>query len=137
MSSKKLLTIFGATGNQELAKQGVDVVFADLDDLASLQKALDGSYGVFAVTNFWEANDGAKETRQGRNIVAYNNVAAEVYKSFLPEAIAEELTENMKLMDQYSYYGKNTEKEQAESDAFLLKDAKLATVSSWARSLNL
>lgn len=309
-STKKLLTVFGATGNQggsvirtilktpslnakyslrgitrdtskpaaqELAKQGVDVVRADLDDPASLKKALDGSYGVFAVTNFWESMDGAKETQQGRNIVdasistgvnhlvisslhnvnkltngtlhvphfdskaaiddyaesvrgdklnvsyfhpafflqnfstmlrkgddgsfsitlpidpsarlpmidvqadtgkwvagifeagaaangkkvqavsfwtdmqsfssdlgkaigakvAYNNVPADVFKSFLPEAIAEELTENMKLMDQYSYYGKNTEQQQPESDAFLLKDATLATVDSWASTLKL
>ncbi len=101
-STKKLLTVFGATGNQggslirtilktpslnskyalrgvtrdtskaaaqELAKQGVDVVRADLDDPASLQKAISGSHGVFAVTNFWESMDGAKETQQGKNIV--------------------------------------------------------------------
>ena len=43
----------------------------------------------------------------------------------------------MKLMDQYSYYGKDTEKEQPQSDAFLLKGAELATVSSWASTLKL
>ena len=310
MSAKKLLTIFGATGQQggsviqtilktpslnakyslrgvtrdpskpaaqQLASQGVDLVRANLDDPASLTKALDGSYGVLAVTNFWESMDGAKETQQGRNIVdasistgvkhlvisslhnvnkltngslhvphfdskaaiddyaesvradklnvtyfhpafflqnfnaminkaddgsynitlpidpaaripvidivadagkwvagifeagpaangktvqavsfwtdlpsfsselsavlghkvAYNNVPADVFKSFLPEAIADELTENMKLMDQYSYYGKNAESQQPQSDEFLLKQAKLATISSWASTLKL
>lgn len=264
---------------QELAKQGVDVVRADLDDPASLQKALKDSYGVFAVTNFWESMDGAKETQQGRNIVdasvstgvkhlvisslhnvnkltngalhvphfdsksaideyaesvradnnqitvsyfhpafflqnfstmiqkgedgslsinlpidpsaripmidvqadtgkwvagmfeageavngqkvqavsfwtdmqtfssqlgkaldkkvTYNNIPVDLFKGFLPEAIADELTENMKLIDQYSYYGKDTEKHQPQSDAFLLKDAKLATVDSFAPTLKL
>lgn len=262
---------------QELAKLGVDVVRANLDDPASLEKAIRGSYGVFAVTNFWESMDGAKETQQGRNIVdaslatgvshlvisslhnvneltngalhvphfdskaaiddyaesvrgdklnvtyfhpafflqnfntmlnkhhdgsysinlpihptarvpvidivadagkwvagifqagpaangkkvqavsfwtdlqsfssdlgsavgskvAYNNVPADVFNNFLPEAIADELTENMKLIDQYSYYGNNAEKQQPQSDEFLLKDAKLATVSSWASTLKL
>lgn len=309
-SAKKLLTVFGATGQQggslirtvlktptlsakyslrgitrdtskpaaqELTKQGVEVVQADLDDTASLNKALAGSYGVFAVTNFWESMDGAKETQQGRNIVdasisarvnhlvisslhnvnkltngalhvphfdskaaiddyaesvrgdkltvsyfhpafflqnfdgmaqkgedgsysitlpidpsarvplidavadtgkwvagifeagaaangkkvqavsfwtdmqtfssqlgtalgkkvIYNHVPADVFKSFLPEAIAHELTENMKLVDQYSYYGNHAEKEQPQSDAFLLKDVKLATVSSWASTSKL
>ncbi|SJX64115.1 uncharacterized protein SRS1_14770 [Sporisorium reilianum f. sp. reilianum] len=310
MSAKKVLTVFGATGQQggsviqtilktpalnakyalrgvtrdtsrpaaqELAKLGVDVVRANLDDPASLNKALGGSYGVFAVTNFWESMDGAKETQQGRNIVdaslssgvnhlvisslhnvnkltngslhvphfdskaaiddyaesvrgdklnvtyfhpafflqnfntmvnkgqdgsysinlpidpkarvpvidiladagkwvagifeagaaangkkvqavsfwtdmqsfssqlgdalshriAYNNIPADVFKGFLPEAIGEELTENMKLIDQYSYYGKDAEKQQPQSDEFLLKDAKLATVSSFASTLKL
>lgn len=309
-STKKLLTVFGATGNQggslirtilktpslsskyalrgitrdtskpaaqELSNQGVEVVKADLDDVESLKSALKGSYGAFAVTNFWESMDGNKETQQGRNIVdasiatgvnhlvisslhnvnkltngslhvphfdsksaindyaesvrgdklnvsyfhpafflqnfatmvnkgedgslsinlpidpkaripvidvradtgnwvagifeagsaangkvvqavsfwtdlqsfsndlgnavgkkiAYNNIPSDVFKSFLPEAIAEELTENMKLIDQYSYYGKDTGKQQPESDKFLLKDAKLATVQSFAPTLNL
>lgn len=309
-SAKKLLTIFGATGNQggsvvrtilktpslsakyslrgvtrdtskpaaqDLVKQGIEVVRADLDDSASLQKAISGSHGVFAVTNFWETMDGAKETQQGRNIVdasistgvnhlvisslhsvnklsngslrvphfdskaaideyaesvrgdklnvsyfhpafflqnfdtmlrkgddgsysitlpirpearvpaidvkadtgkwvagifeagtaangktiqvvsfwtdlqsfsselskvigakvTYNHVPADVFKSFLPEAIADELTENMKLIDQYSYYGKDSEKKQPESDKFLLQGAELATISSWASTLKL
>lgn len=69
--------------------------------------------------------------------VAYNNVPKDVYKSFLPEAIAEELTNNMTLIDQYSYYGKGTEKEQPESDALSLKGADRATVSSWASTFKL
>ncbi|TKY90000.1 hypothetical protein EX895_001298 [Sporisorium graminicola] len=310
MSSKKILTIFGVTGQQggsvvqtilktpalqakytlrgvtrdtskpaaqELVKLGVDLVRANLDDPASLNKALAGSHGVFAVTNFWETMDAAQETQQGRNIVdaslstgvnhlvistlpnvskltnstlnvphfdskaaiddyaesvrgdklnvtyfqppfflqnfesminkaqdgsysinlpidpaarvpmtdivadagkwvagifeagaaangktvqavsfwtdlqsfssqlsaatgkkvIYNNVPAEVFKSFLPEPIADEYTENMKFIDQYSYYGKNSEKQQPQSNQFLLKGAKLATVSSFAPTLKL
>ncbi|KIS68287.1 uncharacterized protein UMAG_11107 [Mycosarcoma maydis] len=309
-STKKLLTVFGATGKQggsvirtvlktptlnakyslrgitrdpskpaaqELANQGVDVVRANLDDPASLKEAISGSYGVFAVTNFWEAADGSKETQQGRNIVdasiasgvqhlvisslhsvdklsngtlhvshfdskaaidayaesvrgdkihisyfhpafflqnfegmarkgedgsysitlpidpsvrvplldaaadtgkwvasifesgaaangktvqavsfwtdlqsfssdlgsalgkkvTYNHVTADVYKSSLPETVADELTDNMKLVDQYNYYGKDTEKAQPESDALLLKELELATVSSWVSTFKL
>lgn len=309
-SGKRLLTVFGATGQQggslirtvlktpalsskyslrgvtrdtskpaaqDLTKQGVDVVRANLDDVASLKEALKDSYGVFAVTNFWESMDGAKETQQGRNIVdasiatgvkhlvisslhnvdkltngslhvphfdskaaiddyaesvrqdkinisyyhpafflqnfdsmaqkgedgsysitlpidpstripfidavadtgkwvasifeagaaangkkvqavsfwsdmqsfssdlgsalgkkvTYNNVPADVFKSFLPAAVADELTENMKLIDQYSYYGKDSEKAQPESDALLLKDLPLATVKSWVSTSKL
>lgn len=84
--SKKLLTIFGATGNQggsviatvlasqnlsskyalraitrdtskpnaqALASKGVELAKADLNDPASVAAAIKGSYGVFAVTNYW------------------------------------------------------------------------------------
>lgn len=259
---------------QELVRQGVDVVRADLDEPASLRAAIRGSYGVFAVTNFWETMDGAKETQQGRNItdasisekvthlvfsvlpsvskltggalrvphfdskaaisdyaesvrsnkiitsyfqpafflqnfdtmlskdgdgkwsitlpirpearvpmidvradsgkwiaglfeagdradgryvqavsfwtdmrtfaqelgaalggqVAYHHVPADTFRDAAPEAIADELTENMKLMDQYSYFGKGTEQKQPEDDKLLLAGARLSSVQEWAKS---
>ncbi len=93
MSNKKTILITGATGNQggatlrhllkdgsfhlramtrkptsdaakQLAEQGVEVVFGDLDDEASLDAALDGAWGVFAVQNTWEAGV-EKEEEQG------------------------------------------------------------------------
>jgi uncharacterized protein YbjT (DUF2867 family) len=51
---------------QALAKQGVEVVAADLDDAASLVKAFEGAYGVFGLTNFWEHLSPEKETAQGQ-----------------------------------------------------------------------
>ena len=102
MSSKKLLTIFGATGNQggsvintvlgssslsskyalraitrdpskpnakSLADKGVDLAKADLNDPGSISAAIKGSYGVFAVTNYWETMDKQIEYQQGVNIV--------------------------------------------------------------------
>mmetsp|Transcript_18877 Transcript_18877/g.21629 ORF Transcript_18877/g.21629 Transcript_18877/m.21629 type:complete len:348 (+) Transcript_18877:31-1074(+) len=45
-----------------------EVVEADLDDLASLQNAFKGAYGVFGLTNFWESFSAAKEKEQARNI---------------------------------------------------------------------
>jgi uncharacterized protein YbjT (DUF2867 family) len=39
---------------QALAKLGAELVFADVDDEASLQKAFEGVSGVYCVTFFWE-----------------------------------------------------------------------------------
>ena len=41
---------------------------ADTDDKESLKKAIQGSYGVFAVTNYWEKMDAELEVRQGKAI---------------------------------------------------------------------
>jgi uncharacterized protein YbjT (DUF2867 family) len=38
---------------RELAEMGAEVVFADLDDQQSLEKAFAGAYGAFCVTFFW------------------------------------------------------------------------------------
>jgi uncharacterized protein YbjT (DUF2867 family) len=51
-----------------LAEAGAEVVQADLDDQASLEKAFEGAYGVYGVTNFWEHFSPEKETAQGANI---------------------------------------------------------------------
>ena len=52
---------------QALAALGAEVVAGDLEDTASLEAALDGVWGVFAVQNSWEAGiDGEEE--QGKRI---------------------------------------------------------------------
>ena len=51
-----------------LAKQGVEVVAADLDDAASLERAFEGAYGAFCITNFWEHFSPEKEQQQARNM---------------------------------------------------------------------
>ena len=38
-----------------LAQKGVEVVTANYDDPASLQKAFDGAWGAFCITNYWRA----------------------------------------------------------------------------------
>lgn len=53
---------------QALAAKGAEVVSADLDDVASLEKAFAGAYGVYAVTNFWEHFSAEKEKAQAKNI---------------------------------------------------------------------
>jgi uncharacterized protein YbjT (DUF2867 family) len=47
-----------------LADAGAEVVVADMDDQASLEKAYAGAYGVFCVTNFWEHFSAEKEGEQ-------------------------------------------------------------------------
>jgi uncharacterized protein YbjT (DUF2867 family) len=50
-----------------LSAAGVEVVAGDLDDEASLGRALSGAWGVFAVQNTWEAGV-EKEEEQGKRI---------------------------------------------------------------------
>lgn len=49
---------------QALVKRGVEVVAADLNKPESLNKAMEGAYGVFLVTNFWDPSTGASEYQQ-------------------------------------------------------------------------
>ena len=51
-----------------LAASGVEVVAADLDDVASLERAFAGAYGAFCVTNFWEHFSPEKELAQAGNM---------------------------------------------------------------------
>jgi uncharacterized protein YbjT (DUF2867 family) len=50
-----------------VAAKGAEVVQADLDDPASLQKAFAGAHGAFCVTNFWEHFSAEKEKAQAKN----------------------------------------------------------------------
>lgn len=52
---------------KELAEAGAQIVVGDLDDAASLEKALDGVWGVWAVQNTWEAGV-EKEEEQGKRL---------------------------------------------------------------------
>ena len=47
-----------------LASAGADVVAADLDDEASLGRALEGAHGAYFVTNFWEHFSPDRERRR-------------------------------------------------------------------------
>jgi uncharacterized protein YbjT (DUF2867 family) len=53
-----------------LAQAGAEVVQADLDDAASLHRAMEGAHGVYAVTNFWEHFSPEREYAQARNLAA-------------------------------------------------------------------
>ena len=92
MPDKKTILVTGATGSQggavarklldtqfqvraltrnpdkpaarSLAERGAEVVEGDFDDRTSLDRALDGVYGVFSVQNFWEVGFD-KEVEQG------------------------------------------------------------------------
>ena len=51
-----------------LAAAGAEVVSADLDDQASLERAFAGAYGAFCLTNFWEHFSVEKEIAQAGNL---------------------------------------------------------------------
>jgi len=48
----------------------IELVQADLDDVASIEKAFAGCYGAYVVTNWWEHMDGPREITQIENAVA-------------------------------------------------------------------
>lgn len=51
-----------------LTDQGCEVVSADLNNKSDVVRALQGAYGAFAVTNFWEKGDPEVEFQQGKNV---------------------------------------------------------------------
>lgn len=59
----------GSDKARALQQAGAEVVAGDLRDRGSLKTAMAGCEAVFAVTNWWELFDSAKEIEQGRNLV--------------------------------------------------------------------
>jgi len=53
---------------QALAVMGAEVVEADIDDKASLERAFQGAHGAFCVTAYWETFSPEAEKAQARNI---------------------------------------------------------------------
>ena len=53
---------------KSLAQLGAEVVAADLDDAASVQRAMQGAHGVYCVTNFWEHFSPDKELKQAETL---------------------------------------------------------------------
>jgi uncharacterized protein YbjT (DUF2867 family) len=53
---------------QRLARAGAEVVAADLDDAASVERAMAGAHAAFCVTNFWEHFSPAKEVAQAHTM---------------------------------------------------------------------
>ena len=97
MTSKKIITVFGATGAQggglvrsilndkngeftaravtrdvnsekakELAALGAEIVAGDVDNPASVEKALEGAYGAYFVTFFWAHYSPEKEMAEAK-----------------------------------------------------------------------
>ncbi len=76
-----------------LADAGAEVVRADIDDVASVQKAFAGAAGAYCVTNFWEHLSAEKEKAQARNLADAAKAAA------VPHVIWSTLEDTRKLMD--------------------------------------
>ena len=95
---KKIVTVLGSTGAQgggvvralldqqdwqvravtrnarsqaalHLAELGCEIAEADLNSPLTLFEALQGSFGLFAVTNFWDRDTRMSEFKQGKNLV--------------------------------------------------------------------
>jgi uncharacterized protein YbjT (DUF2867 family) len=63
---------------QELAAQGAEVVAADVNDVASLERAFDGAYGAYCVTFFWEHFSPEQENQHAKNMaIAAKNAGVE------------------------------------------------------------
>ena len=60
---------------EALAASGAEMVAADLDDVASLERAFEGAHGVFCLTNFWEHFSPEKEAQQVANLAQAANSA--------------------------------------------------------------
>jgi len=58
----------GSDAGRALARQGMEVVQANHDDQASLERAFAGAHGAFCVTNFWEHFSPERETAQAGNM---------------------------------------------------------------------
>ena len=86
-----------------LRQQGVEIAGGNLDDTKSLEKAVEGVYGVFSVQDFWEHGfDG--EVRQGKNLArvargaevkhfVYSSVGSAERKTGLPHFESKRLIE--------------------------------------------
>ncbi|HSC62891.1 MAG TPA: NmrA/HSCARG family protein, partial [Caldimonas sp.] len=53
---------------QSLAALGAEVVAGDLDDVASVERAMQGAHGAFCVTNFWEHFSPERELAQADHL---------------------------------------------------------------------
>jgi uncharacterized protein YbjT (DUF2867 family) len=53
-----------------LAQAGAEVVAANVDDAASLERAFDGAYGAYCVTFFWDHFSPEKEMAEARNMAS-------------------------------------------------------------------
>lgn len=82
-------------------------------------KALDGK-SVRAVGEWCTPAQivGTLKEKTGQD-VQFKQIPADVYEGFLPKPVAKDLTEMMEYIRDYSYFGKGSEKEQAENDKIL------------------
>jgi uncharacterized protein YbjT (DUF2867 family) len=68
---------------QELRKLGAEVVAGDFDDAASLERAIRGAWGLFAMQNTWEAGVEGEEAQGKRvaEVARQNGIQHYVYTS--------------------------------------------------------
>jgi hypothetical protein len=65
--------------------------------------------------------------------VRYNVISAEAFGGAFPEAIRTDLVDMFLWIGEDSYYGAGSDKKQAESDKFLVKDADLLDIPTFIK----
>ena len=55
---------------QALAKMGAEVVTGNIDDSESMERLLEGAYGAYFVTFFWDHYSAERETAEAKNMAA-------------------------------------------------------------------
>jgi uncharacterized protein YbjT (DUF2867 family) len=58
----------GSAAAQALAERGAELFAADLDDLVSVERAMQGAHGAYCVTNFWEHFSPDRELQQAMHL---------------------------------------------------------------------
>lgn len=100
---------------KQLAAKGAQLVQGNINSRADLDKFFQGSYGVFAVTNFWDADifpkDLDKEQRQGFDIV--DAAAAAKVSHFVWSSLHDIKTISGGRVPAIHYTGKNRVEEYA------------------------
>lgn len=96
---------------------------------------------VHAVSTWTTPKDVVAAISQNSNReVTFNPLPADVFSSILEKAqgpvMAAELTETMRLIGEYNYYGKGEEKNQSKHDKWLLKDAETISYPQVSRFAN-
>jgi uncharacterized protein YbjT (DUF2867 family) len=58
----------GGAAARALSERGAEIVAADLDDPASVERAMQGAHGAFCVTNFWAHGSAERELAQAHTL---------------------------------------------------------------------
>jgi uncharacterized protein YbjT (DUF2867 family) len=113
---------------KELAALGAEVVAATVDDEESLRAALEGAYGAYFVTAFWEYNDVTREQRQARAMAGAAKAAGlrHVIWSTLPDSRDHISMDDDRVPTLHGEYKVPHFDSKAESDQFF-RDAGVPT----------
>ncbi|KAF4968342.1 hypothetical protein FSARC_4288 [Fusarium sarcochroum] len=126
---------------ETLRNRGVEIVEADLNDISSLQTAFDGSYAIFAVTNFFQdfptvSADASieRETKQGINI-AKAAMATSTLEHFIWSTLpnASRVSEGKSFVPHFA--GKNNVDDYIKSQPGLLSKTTFLWVAFYASNL--
>ncbi|CAO2648469.1 Nn.00g077360.m01.CDS01 [Neocucurbitaria sp. VM-36] len=101
--------------SQALKDRGVEVVMGDLNSVESLQTAVQGSYGVFGMTDFWSIHSQEIEMQQGRNL--FDACKAQGIRHYVWSSLPYALKQTNGVLTQLPYFdGKALVEEYIESN---------------------